>query len=203
MKRALIIFMLSCLLVIYVSANNNATHQDLPGGGHIEYTTLDDGRIMMKTVIPCRLCYGSSRCAACFGQGGIFGAAYGGMWYPCNLCLGTGQNHCAVCQGKGEVITIAFTDGNGNSYGFSSNGSVSQSNSAGTIVSTPNGTKVYPNGSSSSSSSHSSSSSRDRSNDYIEVIEYAPQYVGDSPDVWCEKCGKYGSRHSHIKKRVY
>jgi hypothetical protein len=186
-----------------VSANNNATHQDLPGGGYIEYTTLDDGRIMMKTVIPCRLCYGSSRCAACFGQGGIFGAAYGGMWYPCNLCLGTGQNHCAVCQGKGEVITIAFTDGNGNSYGFSSNGSVSQSNSAGTIVSTPNGTKVYPNGSSSSSSSHSSSSSRDRSNDYIEVIEYAPQYVGDSPDVWCEKCGKYGSRHSHIKKRVY
>lgn len=49
--------------------------------------------------------------------------------------------------------------------------------------------------------------SRDRSssssgNDYIEVIEYAPDYTGNSPDVWCAKCQKWMSRHSHIKKRV-
>lgn len=52
-----------------------------------------------------------------------------------------------------------------------------------------------------------SSYSRDRGssssgNDYIEVIEYAPDYTGNSPDVWCAKCQKWMSRHSHIKKRV-
>lgn len=53
-----------------------------------------------------------------------------------------------------------------------------------------------------------SSYSRDRSysssseNDYIEVIEYAPDYTGNAPDVWCNKCQKWMSRHAHIKKRV-
>ena len=51
-------------------------------------------------------------------------------------------------------------------------------------------------------------SERDRSysssseNDYIEVIEYAPDYTGNAPDVWCNKCQKWMSRHAHIKKRV-
>lgn len=49
------------------------------------------------------------------------------------------------------------------------------------------------------SGARSSSSS---GNDYIEVIEFAPEYTGNSPDVWCAKCQKWMSRHSHIKKRV-
>lgn len=46
------------------------------------------------------------------------------------------------------------------------------------------------------------SSSSSSGNDYIDVIEYAPDYTGNSPDVWCAKCQKWMSRHSHIKKRV-
>lgn len=46
------------------------------------------------------------------------------------------------------------------------------------------------------------SSSSSSGNDYIEVIEYAPDFTGNSPDVWCAKCQKWMSRHSHIKKRV-
>ena len=192
--------------IVYVGGGNETlpakeskpTRQNIPGGGYIEYKKLDDGRMMMSTVMPCRLCYGRTTCKVCAGQGATFGLAYGGMWYPCTFCAGTGQNRCAACNGKGEVTTISFSDVNGNAYGLSSNGSTFQSNSAGTIISTPNGTKVYPNGGGVSSSS----SSRNTSNDYIEVIVPAPQYVGNSPDVWCEKCGKYGSRHSHIKKRV-
>ena len=178
------------------------THREnLPTGGYVEYTHLDDGRLMMKTVMPCTLCHGSSVCTSCWGQGGRLGPAYGGTWYPCVMCGGTGRNCCRVCNGKGEIVTIAFADGNGNAYGISSNGSTSQSNAAGTIVTTPYGTSVYPSGGSSSSSSHSSSSSS--SNDYIEKIVYAPQYTGDAADVWCDKCQKWGPRHSHIKERVH
>lgn len=54
-------------------------------------------------------------------------------------------------------------------------------------------------GDSSDRRNRSSSSSED---DYIEVIEYAPEYTGNAPDVWCEKCQKWTSRHVHIKKRL-
>ena len=53
-----------------------------------------------------------------------------------------------------------------------------------------------------------SSYSRDRSSssssgvDYIETIEYAPDFTGNSPDVWCAKCQKWMSRHAHIKKPI-
>lgn len=182
--------------------NTQSNRQNLQGGGYIEYTQQPDGRLTMKTVMPCTMCHGSNVCTSCWGQGGRWGAAYGGTWYPCPLCAGTGRNCCRVCSGKGEITTITFTDGQGKAYGFSSNGSTSQSNAAGTIVSTPYGTKVYPNGSS-SSSSNSSSSSKSNQNDYIEQIVYDPDYTGNSPQVWCDKCNKYGPRHSHIKKRVY
>lgn len=185
------------------SATGQPTRQNLPGGGYIEYTQQSDGRMMMKTVMPCNMCHGSNVCTSCWGQGGRWGAAYGGTWYPCVLCAGTGKNCCRVCNGKGEIITIAFSDGNGNAYGVSSNGTTSTSNSAGTIVNTPYGTKVYPNGGSGSSSSSSSSKSSSDENKYIEEIVYAPDYTGNSTQVWCDKCNKYGPRHSHIKKRVY
>lgn len=46
------------------------------------------------------------------------------------------------------------------------------------------------------------SSSSSSGNDYIEVIEYATDYTGNAPYVWCEKCQQWKPRHSHIKKRV-
>lgn len=60
-------------------------------------------------------------------------------------------------------------------------------------------------GSSSSGSSRSSSSgsrSRSKQPQYMEVIEYAPEFTGKAANVWCAKCGKYMPRHAHIKKRI-
>lgn len=177
---------------------------DVPGGGYMEYTMMADGRILMKQVTPCVMCHGSHVCIACYGQGGRWGAAYGGMWYPCTMCGGTGQNHCMVCSGKGEIVTTSIIDGNGFT-GFDSNGATYVGNSAGTVVTSPYGTSVYPNGGSSNGSGNSnkSTSTTSSDNDYIEKIVYAPDYTGDSPDVWCEKCQKWGPRHSHIRERVH
>lgn len=151
MKIKFTILLLSfCTLLL--AQSNKSTRQNFATGGYVEYTTLDDGRTMVKTVIPCNLCHGSKICPSCYGQGGRLGPAYGGTWYPCVLCGGSGINNCRVCAGKGEIITIVYADGN-NAYGISSNGSTSHSNSAGTVVTTPYGTKVYANESGSSSSS--------------------------------------------------
>lgn len=54
----------------------------------------------------------------------------------------------------------------------------------------------------SNSSERSSNNYNSSSDDYIETIEYAPDYTGNAPDVWCDKCRKYMPRHSHIKKRI-
>ena len=56
-------------------------------------------------------------------------------------------------------------------------------------------------GLSSSSSSGNSSSTNSRVQ-YIESIEYAPEFTGRSTYVWCEKCQKYMARHAHIKKPI-
>ena len=56
--------------------------------------------------------------------------------------------------------------------------------------------------SSSSSSSYSgSSSTTNNQKNYIDVIEYAPNYTGEDNSVWCPTCGKIAPRHVHIKKR--
>lgn len=52
-----------------------------------------------------------------------------------------------------------------------------------------------------SSYSRDRSSSSSSGDDYIEVIEYAPEYT-NAPNVWCAKCQKWMSRHAHIKKRI-
>ena len=53
--------------------------------------------------------------------------------------------------------------------------------------------------SSSSNRRSSSSSSSSRGVQYIESIEYAPEFTGHATNVWCEKCKKYMPRHAHIK----
>lgn len=185
------------------SRNTNTTRRvNSPNGGYVEYTDLADGRTMVKTVIPCFACHGSSVCTVCWGNRGRWGAAYGGIWYPCGMCAGTGKNHCMACSGRGETFTIAYVDNNG-FYGVDSNGATYTGNVAGTVVTSSRGTKVIPNGGSGSSSSNSSRSSKSSEHSYIEKKVYATDYTGNSPDVWCEKCKRWGSRHSHIKERVY
>ena len=179
--------------------SSNTVRQNIPTGGYVEYTPQANGGMMVKTVRPCNVCHGSAVCTSCFGAKGRWGAAYGGTWYPCLVCGGDGKNHCRVCQGKGEIVTISYVDKNMNGFGIGSNGTVSQSSPAGTVVSTPYGTKVFPSEDKNTSSSNGTSSSV---NDYVEQIEYTPCYTGDCPDEWCEKCKKWGRPHVHIKKRV-
>lgn len=82
------------------------------------------------------------------------------------------------------------------------------SNMVATIKSAPLRGSSYSSGygSSSSGSSRSSSSSGSRSRStqpqYMEVIEYAPEFTGKAANVWCAKCGKYMPRHAHVKKRI-
>ena len=74
---------------------------------------------------------------------------------------------------------------------------------AGGVVTTGPGGKVTSGGSNKSRNSRNNNSSYDRSNDYIETIEYSPNYTGQDNSEWCEKCKKVAPAHKHIKKRVY
>jgi len=172
--------------------------------GYTECTVYGDGRVVTTRVSYCQLCHGSKTCTMCSGMGGHYESSYYGLrWAPCVWCNGTGENKCRTCHGTGYTTSINVVYPNGNGYGVGSDGSATRSTSAGTVISTPNnGTIVVPNGGSSGGSSSSSKNQSSSENDYIEVIEYAPDYTGKSPDVWCEKCQKFGPRHVHIKKKV-
>ena len=66
-----------------------------------------------------------------------------------------------------------------------------------------NGNVVTTGGSggySGGSSKRSSSSSNNRKKDYIEVIEYSPNYTGQDNSEWCDICKKIAPAHKHIKK---
>ncbi len=54
--------------------------------------------------------------------------------------------------------------------------------------------------SSSGSKSKSSSSSSSNVKNYIETIEYAPNYTGKDNSEWCDICKKVAPAHKHIKK---
>lgn len=178
---------------------SSQTRVDLPNGGYQIITTNPDGSMDFKTVEKCRFCNGTSLCSICGGAGGTVGRAYGGMFYPCTGCNATGR--CGQCNGVGTITTYSHMDPDGNGTMVNSSGYVGSTSSAGTIVTSPNGrTTAHPSGGGSGSSS--GSSARSDNNDYIETIEYAPNYTGDDNSVWCDKCQEVLPRHAHIKKRV-
>lgn len=166
-------------------------------GGGMFAINIEKNGVRNRTVYgPCKMCRGSSICSTCHGmkicmicqgQGGIVTSGYG-QYIACYACNTTGQ--CSLCNGTGKCICSnydypGYTPGYSTVYG--ANGQIISNSS-------------YTSG---TSSSRSSSSSSTRTNDYIETIEYAPNYTGESNDEWCEKCQKIAPRHSHIKKRVY
>lgn len=173
---------------------------ELPEGGYREYVQHEDGSLTTKQVQVCFACRGSKICQGCGGFGGRYSQAYGGMYYPCTMCMQSGR--CSACKGEGSITTVATTDAAGNGFLRNSSGYTATGNSGGTIVTDPNGrSTAHPSGGSNSGRS-GGSSSRDNSNDYVETVEYAPNYTGEPNDVWCEKCQKYSPRHSHIRNRV-
>ena len=59
------------------------------------------------------------------------------------------------------------------------------------------------NSSSSRSSSHGSSSSSADKHEYIDEIQYSPDYTATGVRVFCPKCNSYMYEHIHIKRRIY
>ena len=175
------------------SANNGRSwRQTLPNGGYCDYVMQPDGSCTTTTVMPCLWCHGAKTCSICHGTGGVMG--YGGVWYPFSSCAGT--RICRNCNGTGTT-TLVSTIRNGMAVGYDNNGQVYTSG-GGAFGGSYDGSSS----SSSSSSSYSgSSSTTNNQKNYIDVIEYAPNYTGEDNSVWCPTCGKIAPRHVHIKKR--
>ena len=182
-------------------AEPKSWRQELPGGGHTDFVQESDGTLYATTVRSCRFCGGSGICSICAGNGGTYGRAYGGMFYPCRGCGTTGR--CGQCNGKGEVEEVAVTQ-NGVTRITSSNGYSAVGGSGGTLVTDPNGRTVgVPSGSGGNYHESYRHDYEDDDNKYVEEIVPAPNYTGEPDDEWCDKCHKYMYRHSHIRKRVY
>lgn len=173
--------------VTFEQLPNGGERVNLPDGGYRVNYKQKDGSILSYEAHPCIICHGTGQCTVCYGTGGRYA---NGIFYPCNYCCGT--NKCRACQGN-KVTTLTSTYKNGVAVGYGNDGRQYI------------GTADDGNSRSSSRdrSRNKSSRSRNKSNDYVETIEYAPNYTGLGDNVWCEKCQSWGSRHSHIRKRVH
>ncbi len=158
----------------------NSWRQQLPNGGYCDYTRNADGSYSTLTVIPCTWCHGTKNCTICHGTGGVMG--YGGIWYPCTAC--GGLKICRNCNGQG-FTTMAGRVQNGVGIGYDSNGHVHMG-AAGTSGSEERSERSIP--------------SRNSGKDYIDVIEYSPNYTGEDNSCYCPICDEVAPRHTHIKK---
>lgn len=163
------------------TGNPRSWRQQLPNGGYCDYTQNADGSYSTLTVIPCTWCHGTKTCPICHGVGGVMG--YGGIWYPCSAC--GGSKTCRNCNGQG-FTTMAGRIQNGTGIGYDSNGRVHLGAAGGK--------------SGSEERSESSTPSRDSGKDYIDVIEYTPNYTGEDNSCYCPICDEIAPRHTHIKK---
>lgn len=178
-----------------------AWKQELLRGGYCEYVQKEDGTLTSKRVEPCLYCHGTKICPACNGAGGVYGRAYGGMYYPCSICLQSGQ--CRNCKGEGFVTTVTQLDPNGNSVSLSSDGMTAIGNAGGTIVTSINGSRAYPSKRGISRDESRNNQVENKNNEYIDFIDYnVPNYTGNDNSEWCERCRDYKPRHLHIKKRI-
>ena len=174
----------------YNSNNSNNTMTYNNGFGNVTSHRNADGSMTSVTKMKCVLCGGTGTCGVCFGRGGNYNS-YTNLYYPCNSCFGSTK--CKYCNGTGTQTMTTHVNPDGSGYGVG----------AGGVVTTGPGGKVTSGGSNKSRNSRNNNSSYDRSNDYIETIEYSPNYTGQDNSEWCEKCKKVAPAHKHIKKRVY
>lgn len=175
--------------------------KELLGGGYCEYVQKEDGTLISKRVEPCLYCHGTKICPACNGAGGVYGRAYGGMYYPCSMCLQSGQ--CRNCKGEGFITTVTQIDPNGNAVSLSSNGMTAVGNAGGTVVTDINGNRAYPTKGSISNGESRNGQTEYKNNEYFDYIDYnVPNYTGDDDSEWCERCREYKPRHRHVKKRI-
>lgn len=172
---------LAFLLFIYlsISAYSQYVASDLPktwrqsmmGGGFMECTIHEDGRITSTMCSRCFNCNGMGVCQVCMGNGSRFVAVWGG-WTPCTHCAATGK--CPGCSGKGYSV-------------------INTSTTYGTTIGVDERGNLYVEG---SGSSYGGGGLSNRS--YVEKIENVPCYGYDC-EKYCEKCKKVTRRHVHLK----
>lgn len=119
------------------SNNGKSFRTDLGNGNYTDYQWGDDGKLYATTRMQCLWCHGTKVCSICHGAGGVYGRAYGGMWYPCKSCLGNGV--CSNCKGQGFTVSVSVTNPDGSGNLVSSNGYSVQSFGGGHVVTSPNG----------------------------------------------------------------
>ncbi len=152
--------------------------------GYTDIIPQGNGTSLIITHQVCFHCKGTRMCSLCGGRGGIT-HPYLGTYIACTNCMSSGR--CKYCRGTGEQVFQSVVDSQGNGYNVDMNGNVVTSGGSG--------------GGYDSSGNSSKSSSNSNSKDYIETIEYSPNYTGKDNSEWCDICKKVAPAHKHIKKR--
>lgn len=140
------------------------------------------GNYVVENRIQCTPCRGTGVCSVCNGMGGIY-MSYSGGFMVCAACQGA--RACSTCGGHGYIVSM-----------FVSRSPLSDDAIKQCYYSARSAFSTYT-GDTYSSSSGKSSSSSSSSSKGIDVKIYAPKYVANSAQVWCEKCQCYGDRHFH------
>ena len=168
----------------YNKGNTSKPQRIKTMNGYTEIIPQGNGTSLVITHQVCYHCKGTRMCSLCGGRGGIV-HPYLGTFINCTNCMSSGR--CKYCRGTGEQVFQAVVDDQGNGYSVDMNGNVVTTGGSG--------------GNSGSSSKRKSSSSSNQNNDYLETIEYSPNYTGKDNSEWCDICKKVAPAHKHIKKR--
>ena len=144
--------------------------------GNMEMWVHPDGSSTIKTKMLCHSCRGKLKCNICGGTGNAY-ALIGG-YMPCPTCQAS-PGTCATCKGEGYIVsTKNWTPAQAQAY--------------------LDAHREIKNQYERQSKKYSS----ERERQYIETIEYEPNYTGKPNDQWCEKCQKFAPAHYHAKKRI-
>ena len=148
------------------------------GGEEIWYINTDGSAVVISHN-PCVSCHGNKVCPICFGSGGRYA---NGMWYGCTYCAGLNGN-CKACHGKGYTTLTSFINKYGNAIGYGEYGGVYLGSAA------PNN---Y------GQEDRREERRYDQNNKPIDIIKYnVPNYTGDPELMWCPKCDKWCTPHTH------
>lgn len=136
-----------------------------------------DGSAVVISHNKCAACHGNKVCPICFGTGGRYA---NGMWYGCTYCAGLNGN-CKACRGKGYTTLTTFVNQFGNAIGYGEYGGIYLGSGA-------------PNDPAREERRYDSK----HNNEPVDIIRYnVPNYTGDPELMWCSKCNKWCSPHTH------
>lgn len=138
-----------------------------------------DGSAMVVTRRKCLYCSGTGQCPICFGAQGRWA---NGMWYACQSCAGL-NGLCRQCFGKQFTVLTTFVNALGTAIGYDEYGGM-YIGGGGNVRDDGHGNKVETR--------------RSKAGGPVDLIQYnVPDYTGEPEVMWCEKCKKWGSPHTH------